>query len=935
MNVPNATYRLQFSKDFTFRDAERIVFYLAQLGVSHIYASPVFKAAPQSMHGYDVVDSNQINPELGTPEQFDSLLDLVHRRDMFWLQDIVPNHMAYARENPMLMDLLEKGEYSRFYTFFDANPHHSSEMLQHQLLAPFLGKFYADSLESGEIALRYDQFGLSVTYYDHRYPLKLDTYPDVFLTNFEQLEQALGNESPDLIKYIGMVELFRSFDAQGNGDQSYDQTGHAKAMLWRLYTDNEIIRFHIEGILEKFNGVAGDADSFDILDDLLSKQIFRLSFWKVASEEINYRRFFSINNLICLRQEDSEVFDYTHKLIRDYVQQGKWDGLRVDHIDGLYNPGAYLKWLRGLAGERYITVEKILSENERLPRDWPVSGTTGYDFVNLVNGIFCRKERQNDFVKLYYKFTQLHTPYTNLVTDKKRLIIGKHMAGDIDNIAHIMMKVASRDRYGRDITLYGLKRGLVEIMAHFPIYRTYVTPEHARDEDREYIGRAYDSALSESPGLIHELDFIKKFLLLKFNGKELTKEEINLVYHFIMRFQQFTGPLMAKGYEDTVLYIYNKLISLNEVGGNPAGFGYSMHEFHSFCEDRKKDWPHTMNASSTHDTKRSEDVRARINVLSELPREWRQHLKLWTRLNRGKKAKGTDGEYMPDYNDEYMIYQTLLGAYPFSQPGGESFTNRMKEYIVKAVREAKVHTAWIKPDMEYENACVEFVEALLKNGEENRFLVDFLSFQQRIARYGIWNSLSQLVIKLTAPGVPDFYQGSELWDLSLVDPDNRRSIDFTKREALLRDVVQKLENEGQNALQEFIENRIDGRIKMFLSYKTLHTRRTFSSVFENGSYEPIRVTGRYRDSVIAYMRRYDSKAVLVVAPRFLTSIISENDTPMGEIWANTALALPIGLKASEWHNQLTDQVLTGSRQLPLAQLLADFPVAILSVTLQK
>ncbi len=932
MILPKATYRLQFCKNFTFGDAERILFYLAELGISHIYASPIFKAAPGSMHGYDVVDPNQINPELGTREEHDSLIDAVHRRGMYWMQDIVPNHMAYARENPLLMDILEKGRFSRYYNFFDTNPHHSSEMLQQQILAPFLGKFYADALEAGEILLRFDQDGLAVHYYDHRYPLKLETYPDVFLTNLEQLERELGNESPDLIKFIGVIELFRSIGTEGNRDHDYDQTGHAKVMLWRLYTVNASIKQHIDRVIEFFNGQAGKPKSFDMLDELLSKQIFRLSFWKVASEEINYRRFFSINNLICLRQEDPEVFEYTHQMVREYVEQNKWDALRVDHIDGLYDPGQYLSRLREAAGDKYLTVEKILSKGEQLPSAWPVSGTTGYEFVNVLNGLFCRKERQNDFVKLYYKFTELHMPYARLVTDKKRLITGKHMAGDIDNIAHIMMKIANRDRYGRDVTLYGLKRALVEIMAHFPVYRTYVTPQYLRDEDRQYIEQAYFSALAESPGLIHELDFIKKFLLLTFNGNELTGPELNQVYHFIMRFQQFTGPLMAKGFEDTVLYIYNKLISLNEVGGNPAGFGFTLQEFHSFCAQRNKSRPHTMNASATHDTKRGEDVRARINVLSEIPREWRQRIQNWTRLNRAKKSKNAHGRYMPDYNDEYMIYQTLVGAFPFDGISDE-FVSRMKEYIIKAVREAKVHTAWIKPDMDYEQACLSFVEGILEDEEENRFLQDFIPFQRKIARFGIWNSLSQLLIKVAAPGIPDFYQGTELWELSLVDPDNRRGVDFTRREAYLREILRNLEHDRLSTIKSLLDNREDGQVKLFLCYSVLHIRKKFAKVFENGTYEPVRATGKYRDSIIGFLRRYEKTAVMVVAPRFLTSLIAENEAPTGELWANTAVAVPIGLKAAMWHNRITEKPLIAGRQMLVSEVLADFPAAILTAEL--
>ncbi|MGA1824516.1 MAG: malto-oligosyltrehalose synthase [bacterium] len=930
MHIPFSTYRIQFNPAFGFKDARNIMRYLAQLGISDLYASPIFKVREGSMHGYDVVDPNQLNPELGRPEYFEDLIRELRNNAMFWLQDIVPNHMAFDTQNRMLMDVIENMGNSEFFHFFDIDWDHFYESLNGKLLAPFLGKFYSESLEEGDIQLSYDEIGLGINHYSLRLPLKLNAYVQVFKYNIDSLEEKLGKNHPDFIKYLGALYLFDNVAFCKEKNHDYDTLKHAKGMLWEIYSQKPAIKEFMDANIRFFNGRKGDPHSFDHLEELLAQQSFRLSFWKVAAEEINYRRFFSINELISLRVEEKAVLDYTHNLIFTFIKEGKFDGLRIDHIDGLWDPTTYLQRIREKAEHIYTVVEKILDFDEKLPSHWPVQGTTGYDFTNYVNGIFCAQENKRSFAKIYAVFTGFHTSYDNLVPEKKRLIIGKHMAGNIDNLAHLMKNIAGRERYGIDITLYALKRALVEVMSYFPVYRSYINRERFSETDKAYITQAIHDARRENPDLVYELNFIEKFFSPDFS-EHFTEEENQQLLDFIMQFQQFTGPLMAKGFEDTVLYIYNRLISLNEVGSNPDRFGVSQEEFHDFNNNRLLHQPHSLNATSTHDTKRGEDVRARINVLSELPDEWGSHIKRWSKINKNLKHR-VRGISMPDENDEYFLYQTLLGVFPFGEYDYPLLCERMKNYIIKAVREAKRHTAWIKPDTEYENACISFVERLLNPVEENIFLKEFLSFQKKIAFFGIFNSLSQVVLKITSPGIPDFYQGTELWDLNLVDPDNRSRVDFQKREHFLHDIQEKALSNRNELITELLETREDGRIKLFLIYRALNARHTHVEVFQRGAYIPVNVTGEFKECVIAFARHDKEQWALTVAPRFLTKVVREGEYPLGErVWKDTALIMPKGAPSS-FLNAITDNHLHCEGQCMVGKILEHFPVGLLMST---
>jgi (1->4)-alpha-D-glucan 1-alpha-D-glucosylmutase len=926
--IPLSSYRIQFNPAFGFNKAQEILEYLSNLGISTLYASPIFRAVKGSAHGYDVVDPNQLNPELGTREDFEALIEQVKRHGMEWIQDIVPNHMAVNYDNEMLMDVLENGRNSQYIHIFDINWNHPYESIKGKLLAPFLGGFYGETLEKGEICLSYDEFGLAVHYYNWRFSLKIESYATVFTHNLNVLQRKLGRKHPDFIKFLGILYVLKTLPSKEDGlRERYDQIKFAKGMLWELYTTNEEIRQFIDGNIEAFNGVKGNLQSFNLLDSLLSEQFFRLSFWKVATQEINYRRFFNVNGLISLRMEDDEVFEHLHALILKLIADGKVSGLRIDHIDGLYAPTNYLKKLRDKMGDSYLVVEKILESEEELPSFWPVEGTTGYDFMNHVNGLFCKRKNEKAFDRIYSGFTGFRTPYEEIIYEKRKLIIEKHMTGDVDNLVLLMKSVSSRDRHGNDITFHGLNEAIVEVLALFPVYRTYIDDSTFSKRDDSIIKQTIWKARSRTPDLLYELDYMNRILLLE-SYNTLTDEEKGEWMRFIMRLQQFTGPLMAKGFEDTTLYVYNRLLSLNEVGGNPDQFGVSLSKLHEFNQHRARWWPHTMNATSTHDTKRGEDVRARINVLSEIPKEWENQIKTWSKINKRKRKSIRVGVEL-DHNDEYFLYQTLVGAFPFEEENFPSFIDRLKQYMIKAIREAKVHTAWLKPDITYENNFLSFVEAILDFSSQNPFLESFLPFQNRIARYGIWNSLAQTLIKITSPGVPDFYQGTELWDFSFVDPDNRRPVDYKKREVLLNEILGNDQVSSLEYIAELLSNREDGRIKFFLTYKALQTRKKRSGVFCKGAYIPLETGGRWKDHIVAFARHDSHDWALTIAPRFLTSIINEEEYPLGdEIWKDTHLVLPDGAPSS-WKNALTGQTVQGSRSLSMGEILQSFPVALL------
>ncbi|MGC1401701.1 MAG: malto-oligosyltrehalose synthase [Thermodesulfobacteriota bacterium] len=927
MNRPTATYRIQFSPAFGFRDAKEIVPYLAEIGITDLYASPIFKAEKGSLHGYDVVDPNAINSELGTRADLDRLSEALHGRQMGWIQDIVPNHMAYSYENQMLRDVLENGKASPYFHFFDIDWDHPDASLKGRLLAPFLGRFYGLSLEDGEIRLTYDSDGLSIGYSDRKFPLRIDSYVPVFSTNMAMFKARLGADHPDFIRFFGLLDGLKILFSSGESEKRPGQVRFVKGRLWELYSHHSEIRRFVDSNLRTFNGAPGKAESFNLLDDLLRRQLFHLAFWKVGAEEIDYRRFFNINGLISLRVEDEDVFDHTHRLVMELLERGLFSGLRVDHVDGLYDPAAYLRRLREKLPQAYLGVEKILAMDETLPGNWPVQGTTGYDFLNYVNGLFCDRANVKKLSMIYSNLTGSKHSYEHLLRETRRLIIRNDLAGDVANLAYRVRNISGRDRHGSDLTLCGLRSALTELLAGFPVYRTYTHQSTVSEKDAQVIRQAVERARADSPGLLHELAFLQRVLLLDFPGY-LSDEERAHWLQFTMRFQQHTGALMAKGFEDTMLYVYNRLLSLNEVGSNPGRFGCSGAQFHAFNAKRCKTWPHALSATATHDTKRGEDVRARINVLSEIPTEWEKKVRSWRRLNKTKK-KRVRGVPAPDGNDEYFLYQTLMGAWPFRDTEVPQFRERIKAYVIKAVREAKVHTAWLQPDREYEEACLSFVESILVPEESNVFLRELKPFQIKVAHYGVFNSLSQTLLKITAPGVPDFYQGTELWDLNLVDPDNRRPVDFGLRFRYLREIRRRIETDVLELIRELLAMKEDGRVKLFLLVQALNARKARADIFQKGAYKPLTVVGRFRKHLIAFARRDGSAWSVTVVPRFLTSVVEDGGLPIGpEVWQDTGVILP-GPAPSLWCNVLTGQVLPGDRILWAGEIFQHFPVALL------
>ncbi|MFK8183979.1 MAG: malto-oligosyltrehalose synthase [Phormidesmis sp.] len=928
MRIPVATYRLQFTPDFGFEKAKAIADYLDQLGISDIYASPIFKARSGSQHGYDVVDQNQINSELGGRNEFESLVEDLHERGMGWLQDIVPNHMAYDGENQYLMDVLEHGPESEYIDYFDIEWEHSYDDIQGKVLAPMLGDFYDRCLERGEIQLSYGADGLKVNYYGLQFPVKVESYGSFLRHELSWLRRQMGPQHNDYIKLKGILNTVENTFPALLGQQRRDQATFVKQLLWELYESNSEIQVFIDQNIEAFNGQPGKPKSFDLLDRLLLEQFYRLSFWKVGAEELNYRRFFTVNELICLKVDNAKVFDQTHALVEELVRTKKINGLRIDHIDGLYDPLGYLQRLSEKTKGVYTVIEKILELDERLPKHWPMQGTSGYEFLNYANGVFYQQQNQELFTRFYKQFSGLRSSYKKLFIEKKLLIADTNLVGDIDNLARFLKKVASQYRYGRDLTANGLKAAIKEVLVSFPVYCTYINQRGVSDTDLEYIREAIASARKRIPQLLNELELIEKFLLLEYE-MSLPAEERSQWMHFVMRLQQFTGPLMAKGLEDTLFYVYNRFIGLNDVGGSPEKFGVALKEFHNYNQYQHEHWPHTLNATSTHDTKRSEDVRSRLSVISELPEEWASEVRAWSELNADKKQTLSDGREVPEANDEYFLYQTLVGAYPFDDTELPEFKERVKAYVVKAVREAKVHTAWLRPDEEYESGYVQFVETLLTPGKDNVFLDKLQHFQQRIAEYGIYNALSQLLIKLTAPGVPDFYQGTELWDLSLVDPDNRRPVDYEKRSIALDQIQKQWKKKPETLIKRLLGSKEDGQIKLFLMLRGLAARNYFRNVFRSGTYHPLSLSGDHADRAIAFVRHKGEHTVITLVPRFLSGLVQPGTLPLGkDVWGNTTLDLPNGADAT-WKNWITNEPIELGDRPMVGDLFKQFPVALL------
>ena len=970
MRIPTATYRLQFHKDFGFAQATDIVEYLHELGISDIYASPIFKARAGSMHGYDVVDHSQIDPALGGEENFEAFTSALKTRGMGLILDIVPNHMGIGEtSNTWWMDVLENGPSSSYATYFDidwqpVNPH-----LENKVLLAILEDQYGIVLEDGKLRLTYEDGAFFVYYHDTKLPIAPRTYGAVLDRRLASLNEKLGQDHPSALEFQSILTAISHLPPRTETDpEKLEERRREKEVIKRritaLYHRSAEVKEAIDFSITEFNGKVADPRSFDLLDRLMDEQAYRLAFWRVAGEEINYRRFFDINELAAIRTETAEVFQATHQLILRFLAEGKATGLRVDHPDGLWDPTAYFQQLQqsystqrapsrpdalpdaASAGKKnetarwplYIVAEKILAEGEALPEDWAVAGTTGYDFLTQVNGIFVRRASRRAFDKIYSDFVGSKSNYRDLVNSQKKMIMLVSLASEINSLSHQLNRISERNRHYRDFTLNSLTYAVREVIACLSVYRTYADASNGAvsERDRKYIDDAVEEAKRRNPRTARSLfDFIKDTLQLK-NLARFHEQERQNVIDFVMHLQQVTGPVMAKAVEDTSFYVYNRLVSLNEVGGEPEHFGLSIEEFHRHNVFRRRHWPHSMLASSTHDTKRSEDVRARINLLSEIPADWRTAVTRWSRLTRAGKTE-IGGEPAPDANDEYLFYQSLLGIWPSESMTAEAFKNireRITAYMQKAIKEAKVHTSWVNPNDAYDQALENFVGKVLRQGADDGFVSDFAQFQKRIAYAGMLNSLSQTLLKITAPGVPDFYQGTELWDLSLVDPDNRRPVDYGKRREWLGEIKRRESEDRPELLRDLLAHWQDGKLKLYLIYKALNFRRAHHAHFQGGNYLPLTASGKLKEHVCAFARRQDFDWTVVVAPRLLASLAAHEQAPLGQrVWGDSALLLP-DEAPERWRQLFTGESLTtkhsGTRRiLLLREIFEAFPVALL------
>ncbi|NPD68241.1 malto-oligosyltrehalose synthase [Lichenicola cladoniae] len=908
--MPRATYRLQFHAGFGFKDATAIAPYLGRLGVSHVYASPYLKARPGSTHGYDITDHQALNPELGTEEDFSAMVAALRQAGLGQILDFVPNHMGVGgSDNPLWLDVLEWGPESEHAGWFDIDWDPDRRYLLNKLLVPFLGDQYGVELKAGNLALKYDEDEgtLAVWAYDtHKLPICPLFY-----------DRILAHENAGLDR---LSDLFS--DLPMWRPQVAERARALKAELAALLNDDAEARAALDAQIASFNG------DWKALDALIQEQFWRVAYYGVAGDDINYRRFFNINDLAGLRMELPAVFRHAHARIIPWVEDGTLDGIRLDHVDGLLDPKRYFDDLRAASTRPfYLVIEKILAAHEQLREDWPVEGTTGYDFTNLVLGAMINPAAEESFTETYKSFTGLVTPFAEIVRECKIRIMENEMASELNVLGRDAGRVARQNPMTADFTRNILQRAIKQIVASFPVYRTYIDMDGAQeDADR----RDLDWAMAQARRGDSNIDpSVFDFLHGALSGQVVAAPKSGFsrtaVLRFAMKLQQYSGPVMAKGLEDTTFYRYNRHVALNEVGGEPERFGISANAFHKANAQRAKNWPHAMLGTSTHDTKRGEDTRARLAVLSDLPEEWSRQVTIWSRLLRARRGD-IGGNAPPDRNDEYLLYQLLVGSWPVElleqtdEAALQVYAERLKGALEKSMREAKLHSTWTAPDTAYEDAMQAFARDALDTNRGG-FLASFLPFAQRVARLGVQNSLIQTVMKLTLPGMPDIYQGCEMWDLSLVDPDNRRPVDYTVRQVALADLEPRLEHvEGRGSLLgELLQDWHDGRIKLAVTALLLDLRREQTSLFATGSYEPVSIEGGKSDQALGYMRGADDQRLVVLVARYPG--LRETDPD----WGDTVAMLPDG----RWTDWLSGRVVEGGQAVKLGELFDVLPAVVL------
>jgi (1->4)-alpha-D-glucan 1-alpha-D-glucosylmutase len=936
--IPSSTYRLQFNRQFTFTDAREIVPYLDALGISDCYASPYFQARAESLHGYDITDHNKLNAAIGSRADYDAWIADLHAHGMGQIVDFVPNHMGVGEPlNQWWMDVLENGPSSVYAPYFDIQWKPLKSDLKDKVLLPILGDQYGRVLERGELQIRFETGAFYLRYYDHQFPIAPRTYRHILEIALEKLapfkKEHFYAEFQSIITALEYLPLRSETDPERIAERVREKE-IIKRRLERRCQEAPQVQAAVTQAVADINGKPGEPRSFDALDQLLNDQSYRLAFWRVAAEEINYRRFFDVNDLAAIRMELPEVFDATHKLLLELIRAGAVTGVRIDHPDGLYLPKEYFEKLQRRCAAAigvplpedgraiYLLVEKILSGNETLRKDWPVHGTTGYEFAKLLSNVLVDASAEQAITKTFQRFIGHSMHFGHLVYAKKRLVMRLSLANDVNVLGDMLDRLSETNRWFRDFTLDALGRAVRETIACFPVYRTYVTPgQPVGEEDRAIIERAVIAAKRRNPALEESVfNFLRDILLFRF-PENLDDEARAAHAHFVLKFQQSTGPIMAKGLEDTAFYIYNRLAALNEVGGEPQHFGVSVDEFHQRNLERQRDWPATLLATSTHDTKRSEDVRARMLAIAEVPQLWRGALQRWRVINRRWK-RDLDDAMAPDANEEYLFYQTLLGTWPISGEGhaepmvDSEYIERIQAYMAKALKEAKMNTSWIQPNEAWDSAMSEFVAKVLDSSPKNKFIPSFLPIAEEIARLGAINSLSQVALKLTAPGVPDIYQGSETWNFSLVDPDNRRPVDYRQR----REMLESLE---KTSPEELVQQWPDGRIKLFLTQRLLRFRREHSALFQQGNYLPLSTSGTFSDCCVAFAREREGQWIAILAPRLSSRI---GFPAIGEKWQDTAVELPSSLSREGARELFTGRELRAEEGgLKLAEAMATLP----------
>lgn len=956
--IPRATYRLQLHADFGFDAASAVLPYLARLGISHVYCSPITRARPGSRHGYDVVDPAQINPELGGEDGFLRFAAAARAQGLGLLVDLVPNHMGvFGADNAWWMDVLENGPASPFAGHFDIDWLPPNPALHGKLLVPVLGAPYGDVLDSGEIVLHLEAEAgtLALRYHEHRFPLDPRTLAPVLR---DAAAAAGANQSG---RGLGdLASAFAALPARDDAPQAAARRTlqqQLKLRLAQVLADDATAAVALQSVVRRLNAPEGR----DALDALHDAQAWRLAYWRMAADEINYRRFFDVNDLGALRIEDEAVFEAVQGKALDLAAAGWIDGFRIDHPDGLRDPAGYFERLQrgyarrvglpvpppGQAGDGapfrplYVVAEKIAAAYEEVPRDWALHGTTGYRFANVVNGLFVERANTARMDRLWRSHggPDAAPDFERLAVDCKRRVARGALSAQLTTLTHALQRIALRDRRTRDYGFHTLRDALAEVAAAMPVYRTYVvtqpgeTRARSTAQDRRFVDWAIAQARRRSEAIDAALfEFIRRCLL----GESVVPGLDAEVGRFAASFQQFCAPVAAKGVEDTAFYRYHRLISLNEVGGDPGAFGTTAAAFHGASADRARHWPHTMLATSTHDNKRAEDVRQRINVLSERPAAWRLALRRWATGTRAWRSE-VDGEPAPSAADQLLLHQTLLGSLP---PEGldaaslPAYRERIEAYMLKAAREAKQHTGWARPNEAYEAALLEFVRRLLGRVDGNPVLADLQTRAAELAWYGALNSLAMTVLKFGSPGVPDIYQGTELIDLSLVDPDNRRPVDYAARDQVLGELQSLAEAPDPGpGLAALAARPTDGRLKLWLIWRLLWLRRAHPALFAEGSYHPLRVMGERRQHAVAFVRRHRGGALLVVTGRRFAGLgPAAGEWPRGEAWRDTWLACPPWLPARGRDVLGLGEFVVEGDRLPLPALFDRLPFAAIHFT---